>query len=94
MAYTVRLGPDEVVELTDEDIQKTRQYYADGHDRDAYECENGIGWYEGWEEDRKARNLEFIARKKSMVVAGEWDNTVAFAQCAVWLKTGVCYPIL
>lgn len=94
MAHTIRVGPDETVELTDEDIQKTRQHYADSHDRDAADCVNGVGWYANWHEDRKPRYLEFVAQKKADVLAGKNDHTFAFVQSAIWLKTGVCYPLL
>lgn len=77
------------VEITEETILKTRQYFIDNCRAcidDAVSGEtrvNNLKDYIQWEEDRISRLQE-----------GMSDHTLTFVQAALWIQTGECIAIL
>jgi hypothetical protein len=76
------------VELTEETIQRTRQWFADNAQACIREAESGrtrvndLARYVAWRRERIADSL-----------AGKSDHTFAFLQRAHWIQTGECVPL-
>lgn len=85
MIITVANHP---LKLTEETIQKTRQWFAD----------NALGCIEDAlsglvKVNDLPRYVEQQYRRAADSLAGEFDHTRTFAQRALYIETGECVPI-
>ena len=76
-------------QLTQETILKTRQHFAESHDRCIDEVLSGKV-----KVNNPDKYIEWKRQNKNDVLSGKWDHTFTFQQRARWLQTGECVPLL
>lgn len=77
------------IRITQESILKTRQHFADNHLLCIEQAKNGV-----FRVNDLAQYIESETQAHKACLAGEYDNTMTFRQYAVYLQTGISYPIL
>lgn len=77
------------VEITEESIQKTRQWFADNAQACIDQAREGV-----FKVNDLPRYVEWHAERMRDSLAGKGDHTLTFIQRALYIQTGESVPML